>query len=509
MLHEQLLIAAEAVGFRRRQQRRAALFEFLLGNQNLQGPARHVETNLIARLDQGQRPADRGFRTDMQHDGAEGGAAHAAVRHADHVFHALLGQLLRNRQVAGFRHARRADRSGVAQDQDIVFGDIQVRIIDAVGHVLDGIEDHGPADMALLGSRRLLEDGAARGDVAAQHGDAAVLVDGVVERPDHVLRPGLRRGFELLAEGLAGNGHAVEVEQVLDLAQNDLKPAGLVEVVHVAAARRLDVDEHRGLVAHLVEGVEVDLDAQASRDGGEVDDAVGRSADGHQHAKGVLDGFRGDDLVRSQAFQGHRDGTAAGRFGVAHAVGVDGRDGRAARQHHAQGFGHAGDGAGGAHDTAEADGRNQAAADLGDLLFVDLAGAVLAPETAAVGAGANSLGAMGAAEHRTADHGNGRNAGARRGHQLGRDGLVATTDQDHGVHRLRLDHLFGFHRHHVAQEHAGRIGEGFVQRDGREHDGKAAGQHHAAADRLDQLGSVAVAGIVPASRIGDSDDRKI
>ena len=46
---------------------------------------------------------------------------------------------------------------------------------------------------------------------------------------------------------------------------------------------------------------------------------VGRSADGHQHAQGVLDGFRRDDLVRRHAFLGHLDDTAARRFGVAHA----------------------------------------------------------------------------------------------------------------------------------------------------------------------------------------------
>ena len=41
----------------------------------------------------------------VQHDGAEGGAGHAAVAHPHHVLHALSRELLRDGQVARFRHA--------------------------------------------------------------------------------------------------------------------------------------------------------------------------------------------------------------------------------------------------------------------------------------------------------------------------------------------------------------------------------------------------------------------
>ena len=46
-----------------------------------------------------------------------------------------------------------------------------------------------------------------------------------------------------------------------------------------------------------------------------------------------------------------------------------------------------------------------------------------------------------------------------------------------------------------------------MDRDGREIHGQAAGQHHAALDRLDQLGGVTVAGVVRAAGVGDADDR--
>ncbi len=47
----------------------------------------------------------------MEHDGAEGGAAHARVGDTHHVAQALLRQLLRDRDIAGFGHARCATRA--------------------------------------------------------------------------------------------------------------------------------------------------------------------------------------------------------------------------------------------------------------------------------------------------------------------------------------------------------------------------------------------------------------
>ena len=81
-------------------------------------------------------PPTADFGRDVQHDGAEGGAAHARVGDAHHVLHALLRQLLRDRQVAGLGHAGRAARAGVAQHEHVVGGDVESRVVDALGQVL-------------------------------------------------------------------------------------------------------------------------------------------------------------------------------------------------------------------------------------------------------------------------------------------------------------------------------------------------------------------------------------
>ena len=53
------------------------------------------------------------------------------------------------------------------------------------------------------------------------------------------------------------------------------------------------------------------------------------------------------------------------------------------------------------------------------------------------------------------------------------------------------------------------MGEALVDRDGREVHRQPAGQHDAALHRLDQLGHVAVAGVVVAEGVGDADDRPV
>ena len=96
--------------------------------------------------------------------------------------------------------------------------------------------------------------------------------------------------------------------------------------------------------------------------------------------------------------------------------------------------------------------------------------------SAAIGAGAEHLALEMADQHRADRQHDGRPVGAHRRHHLRRRGLVAAADQHHRIHRQRADHLLGVHRHQIAQEHRGRIGEAFVDRDGRKHHRHGAGR---------------------------------
>ncbi len=193
-------------------------------------------------------------------------------------------------------------------------------------------------------------------------------------------------------------------------------------------------------------------------------------------------------------------------LGHAHAVGGDGRGRGAAGHHHAQRFGNAGHRAGRAHDGTGAHAGDELVVHVGDLDGVDFLGAVAAPVAAAVGACAHALAAVRAGQHRPGDQLDGGYACRGGTHQLRRHGLVAAADQHDGVHRLRADHLLGVHGHEVAQVHAGGLGKAFVHRDGGKVHRQAAGQHDAALDGLDELRGVAVAGVVAAAGVDDTDD---
>ena len=119
----------------------------------------------------------------------------------------------------------------------------------------------------------------------------------LARRDDRAVDPRVALVREALAQRLAGHRHAVEMEQRLQFAQQDAHAAGCREVLHVAVADRLQVDQHRRGVGELVELVERHLDAGAPGDGGEMDDRVGRAAQRQQHAQRILHRLRVDDAV--------------------------------------------------------------------------------------------------------------------------------------------------------------------------------------------------------------------
>ena len=124
---------------------------------------------------QAKRAAVSRFRRDVQHDRAEGRAAHPRVRDAHHVLDAGARELARNRQIAGFGHAGAADRPGILQNQEIIRRHVEVRAVHTRRKIFQRRKDDGTAfllEQVLVG-RRALEDRAARRQRAEQRDDAA------------------------------------------------------------------------------------------------------------------------------------------------------------------------------------------------------------------------------------------------------------------------------------------------------------------------------------------------
>ena len=243
-----------------------------------------------------------------------------------------------------------------------------VGIVDARGEIGERGEHHRHAFVLeqLFVGRRALEDRALGREVAEQRHQPALRLERLVARRDDgaVDVAAVALGGKAFAERAAGDGQAVEMQQRLELAQQRAHAAGGEEVLHVAVADRLEVDQHRRGVGEPVELVERHLDAGASGDRGQMDDRVGGAAERKQHAQRVLDRLLVDDLVGRHRRADQVDRRHAGRLGGAQAVGMHRRDRGGAGQDQAERFGDAGHGRGRAHHRAGARGHREVALDL-------------------------------------------------------------------------------------------------------------------------------------------------
>ena len=91
-------------------------------------------------------------------------------------------------------------------------------------------------------------------------------------------------------------------------------------------------------------------------------------------------------------------------------------------------------------------------------------------------------------------------------HHLGGNSFVASTGQHDGIHRLGANHFFSFHRKQIAKEHGGGRAENFVERDRRECKRQPSGLEDTPLDGRDQLGHIAVARVVVARRVNDTNN---
>jgi hypothetical protein len=140
--------------------------------------------------------------------------------------------------IAGFRHARRALRSGVAQHQHVVGRDLQRRIVDPQRHVFDGFKHHRAAGVLqqLWCRRRLLDDGAAWREVAVQHGHRALFLDRIVARANDILSRHVFGARDHLAQRRTRDGFSIEIDEIAELCHQFRHATGMMEVLHVMRA---------------------------------------------------------------------------------------------------------------------------------------------------------------------------------------------------------------------------------------------------------------------------------
>ena len=302
----------------------------------------------------------------------------------------------------------------------------------------------------------MLDDGALGSKVAVEDGDGAVGTKGLVKRANDVLAlevPLLQvaaallvvtvvlKVLEVFAEGLAGDGHDIEVEHRLDLLHDARHAARIVEELRRPLACGANVEQVVGATVQAIEIVGGHLDAKLAGDRGDVQQRIGGTGDGAVNHDEVLEGLFGHDVTRTQVVLGEPHGLTAGLARKLTQIGAGcGQQGRAG-EHKAQGLGGNLHGRRGAHKRAGA--AAGACVVLGKLKL-------LARDLAALVAGRNRAELLqgqqvGACIHDTAGNDDGGDVDAAHGHEVRRQALIAAGDKDTGVERgglgMDLDHV--------------------------------------------------------------------
>ena len=170
----------------------------------------HIQLNLVARLHKRQRTAHVALRRKMQHAHAVAGAAHAGIREAHHIAHALLQQFVRNRQHPPLGEAGTTFRAGITQHEHGIRRDVQFGIVQ-FGFEIRIIIKHQrrPAMVEkILRSSGGFHHTTVRREITAQYKRAALGLHGIFRCANHIVINQLRIG-NILSDRTAGDGRAL------------------------------------------------------------------------------------------------------------------------------------------------------------------------------------------------------------------------------------------------------------------------------------------------------------
>ena len=130
-------------------------------------------------------------------------------------------------------------------------------------------------------------------------------LDGVGEGADDVLVGGeVLDVLQVLGERLAGHGDAFALDHAFleEELEQGRGAANVVQVFEDVLAGRLEVGEEGCAVGDGLEVFYGQLDADAVRDGDQVEDGIGRAAGDVDKDHGLLEGLSGDNVARADVF---------------------------------------------------------------------------------------------------------------------------------------------------------------------------------------------------------------
>ena len=274
-------------------------------------------------LDEGERSTQKSLGSDVPNHKAVRSTGEAAVRDEGDI----LAQAKTHDGTGGgehLAHTRTSLGPLVTDDDDVTLLDLSSK--DALESLLLGFKDPGlPLELEAFFSGNL-GDRSPWGKIALEDNKVALRFNRVGDLADDLLSLGVGfEGGEVLAKGLARDGHAVAVEESCckQFLHHRHDAADLDELRHHVLAARLEVGQHGDAFADEGEVLKGKLHPGGVSDGEKVEDRIGRSAEGDHYSDGVLKGLTGHDVERADSFLQEIEHGGAGIIAIFHLMARD------------------------------------------------------------------------------------------------------------------------------------------------------------------------------------------
>ena len=344
----------------------------------------------------------------------------------------------RRGRVEHFAHARTTLRTFVADDNNVTRHDLSVvdggnRIFLAVEYARRTLMHHH-----LRCNSRTLNNTAVLSDVAPQNSDAAGLHIRILDRTDN-FRIAVDYALQVLADRLAGAGDERQVEEITlgQFLHDGRNAACHVKLLNVMRACRSQMTDIRHLAGQLVQGFQLQRNTCFICDCQQMQNRVGRTADGHLAAQRIAECLRRQNVARLDVLLDQLHDLHAGMLCQMNAGSRNSRSRAVARQSHTDGFGQAVHRVCGVHARARATARAGIALCFVEGRVVHHAGLVSADSLEGLGQRYLFTAEM-ACQHRTAGNQNGRNVQTSGSHQHAGNDLVAVRDEHQTVQLMGL-----------------------------------------------------------------------
>ena len=358
----------------------------------------------------------------------------------------------------------------------------------------------------------LFHDAAAGSQIAVEHREAAIGIQGVVHGVDNFRVHLPAEAGQEVPHRSAGGHPGGQVQIGFDGLHGRPHAAGLIVVVHIELGGGLELGDAGYIPLDLIKGGQVHRDAHHMSQGADMQLGVGGAAGGRHMAQAVLQAALGDDVREAGPLQSQGDDALAhvpgllilGGGAVQHGGAVDGAQ--------TDDLGENAHGVGGAVHGAGAAGEADILPIAGKGVLVNGVDVALADGLLQVGGDVSTLiGLVGQHTARSEEHGGLVQAGRR--HQHTGDDLVAAAQEHHAVEGVGVRHGLDAAGDQVTLRqnvmHSGALRHAVAGGRDVELGGDAAGGPNALLYKLDQFPKSPVTRVHIGVRIGDSDHRLV